>query len=1175
MKQIILRLISIGILGVQLFALTDAELIALRDGFDGRRDAVMASQISSPWPDPATSDWGMQNFALAAFYHGDATDWIAANQTVIDACAQIKSDQAYYDDVFHWRGNLFYRIYKFFGHDSDYYPGRLSLAAEDAIFDIFWHWAKHDSELVHADTANSKTWFLWGSENHDAMRKTTSYSAADILKDNAPYNTYTYDDGSTAQQQYDAWNDFFKMYLRERAKKGLLVEIASNGYGKYTLQGWYNFFDFAPDDELKQLAGMTLDIWWADWSLEQIGGVRGGGKTRIYQDRPENGLNGNDLFARDDSTWGMVWYYLNMGASQSKHPGVMCLATSEYRIPLVVMDIALDISGRGTYEFKSRRPGRILVPAPASLPAETYGVDADNGGIYRYTYVAPEFVIGSLMFEKRPLSDWSAISTQNRWQGVIFANHDDARIIPQCEGLALTYGKTYNQYWSLQHKGSMITQRLEASYLSHTGDMRVYLSGSPTGMTVTEEDGWIFAQLPDAYAAVKSVWSSYVWEDDDETDGIDTEDKWIRLADSTSPVIIEVAQAANYASFANFKTAIKALPLAVNNDVLTYTGLDGAQLTFYTATTQLPEVDGTPIDLQPSYTFESPFMNEAWATGDITIAKDGREKRYNFDDALTGRCGEFGYLVGDINLDCFVDNTDVVAMGTEWLDDQANPVSDSDDYPTLVEAGWALSGNYNIPKTTIVPTVDGVVATGEWMDARRIEMVYPAINTLPNTGTLFSGTTPPDYNGDFSIYWHVKWDANNLYLLGVIYDDIIDPLDQPGLCLNPLNQQPAAFPGDLVIWELAATGAINSLLLVGPTASQLSGSVVPGDHYVLEMQIPWSDFNAPGYVPTVGHEHGFGLLCQDYDAGSVREHYFLDFGFGNANVVDASTWNTITLVDAMPAGEAGVSDADLNGDYNVDLFDFSQLWLNWMTCNDPVVLGCVELVPEVADYLAPYLDDVDTVALWHIDNNYGNRYLYNDASVTGLDRRIYLSPHDPYTAPTRVNPATAPGLDFPADNNSEFGHCLHFNGVDQDAYAPFVGATEIDESDVSIEGWFNPDVATDGQKLFCSWGMMGIFTNSTKLSVQLWDGIATPTYNFDYAPLGINASGEWIHFAVDVIGTEMKVYLNGERVGAPITLAGALQSATKPVHIGKRYQGSNRFTGYIDEIRIAKASVTP
>ncbi len=608
----------------QAFQLTDGELIALRDGFDARRDIVMASQVTSPWPDPATSDWGMQNFALAALYSN--TDLVAANQTLIDACAQIKSDQAYYDDVFHWRGNLFYRIYKFFGHDSDYYPGRLTPAAEAAILDIFWDWARWRSKLTDAEIANSQTWYLWGSENHDAMRKTTSYSAADILKDNAPYNTYTYDDGSTAQQQYDAWNGFFKTYLRERAKKGLLVEIGSHTYSKYTLQGWYNFYDFAPDETLKKLAGMTLDIWWADWSLDQIGGVRGGGKTRIYQDRPEDGLNGTDLFAKDDAAWAMGWYYFNMGQARSKHPGVMCLATSEYRLPLVVMDIAMDISGRGTYEYKSRRPGLNLLPRPAGIDGEFNVLDPDYGGIYRYTYVAPEFVIGSLMFEKRLEDDWSGISKQNRWQGVIFANHIDARIIPQCFGTA--NGKTYNQQWSIQNKGTLITQKLSSGYSSQTGDMRVYFSSD--GLIMSEESDWIFVQAAGAYAAVRPAWGGYSWDDS----------TWMRSNDDDAPVIIEAVRQSDYANFDAFKSAVLGNTLThvitgnfpyIKNEI-TYTGLlDSGTFTFYANSTQAPTLNGATVDYAPDYTFDSPFMNEDWASGVVTIAKDGRQLVLDFE----------------------------------------------------------------------------------------------------------------------------------------------------------------------------------------------------------------------------------------------------------------------------------------------------------------------------------------------------------------------------------------------------------------------------------------------------------------------------------------------------------------------------------------------------------------
>jgi hypothetical protein len=653
--KIVLSLVLPAVLYTDIFAYSDTELIAIRSAFDGRRDSMLNLQVTNPFPsdtDPSTFVWSKQDFALAALYLNTQT--ADANQAILDACAALKNSQTFGDD-FHWYGNLFFRIYKYFGHDSAYFPGRLTSEAESAICDIFWEWAKTESKVTDAETAVSKTWYIWGSENHDAMKDTTCYSAAAILKDVAPYNTYVYDDGFTAQQHYEAWNVFAKEYLRERAKRGLLVETGSYTYSKYTLQGWYNFYDFAEDTNLARLGGMTLDLWWADWAHEQINGVRGGGKSRVYQD-------GDDL-ASSDGVYGMCWYYLGIGSANNKHPGVMCLATSTYRLPLVVMDIALDISGRGAYEFKSRRPGLNLLPRPVDAPASlpdwpVYCLDPNYGGIFHYTYSTPAFIIGSSMLEKRPTGDWSAISSQNRWQGVILKKHVDARIFPRCVGLA-GGNKTYNQYWSVQNKGTLITQKLSTS--SYTGDMRVYFAKNPMRFaSIVEESGWIFVNATDAYAAVRPATGTYSWDDAN----------WVRLSDPCAPVIIEVAQSEDYADFTAFKTAVKALPLSVANGVLTYTGLgDNGTFTFYTGSSQLPKINGQTVDLQPSFTFDSPFMREDLASGNVTIHKGGRTYRMDFNNAVSGiyDCGQWGYFEGDLNKDCLVDISDVEIIADNWL----------------------------------------------------------------------------------------------------------------------------------------------------------------------------------------------------------------------------------------------------------------------------------------------------------------------------------------------------------------------------------------------------------------------------------------------------------------------------------------------------------------------------
>ncbi len=911
------------------YSLTTQELLVVRDGFEARRDTMLSGQVTNTFPGTGGGEtglyvWNRQDFALAALFRN--TRVAEANQAIVDACNALLEDNVAYDVDFHWYGNLFYRIYKFFGTGSEYYPGRLTTEAEQSIYNIFWVWTSYKSKLSDADYSQSRTWYLWGSENHDAMRKSTSYSAADILKDVEPYKNYNYDDGAKAAQHYAGWNTFFKEYLRERAKKGLLVELGSHTYSKYTLQGWYNFYDFAPDAELKKLAGMTLDLWWADWAQDQIGGVRGGGKSRIYQDA--------DKLAANDGAYRMSWYYTNKGVAGYNHPGTMCLATSAYRMPLVVMDIALDTAGRGVYETRSRRPGLNLLPKPAGVDIETNALNPDNGGILRYTYTTPHYVLGTCMVEPRAETDWSGISSQNRWSGVIFANHVDARIFPQCVGLV--NGKTYNQYHSVQNKGTLITQKL----ISHkqAGDMRVYFSGSTTGMTITEEGGWIFAQLPNAYAAVRPAWGTYTWDDA----------KWLKFSVSFAPVIMEVAMSSDYSnSFAAFKSAVLSQTVSTANNIMTYTGLGGSgTFTFYTNSLTPPAINGVTVNFQPDYTFQGPFVNEQWNSGIVTIEKDGRDLVLDFNNAQSAGCGDWGYFTYDLNADCIVDIKDFLILADDWLFDKSVITSGSDNYPNIEETGWPLLGNYNIPRASVVPTIDGVISPGEWMDARTIEMVHPALVTRPNTGTYGTGYAAPSSAADLSLYWYVKWDNNYLYLSAIIYDDIhiADPAKDSAVFSFNFNSNPAAtFPSGMFLWVMGADGTISPFYTPGPKNSLLVGSLHSG-HKILEARFPWSDLDfGTGYAPSVNDVHGFGLAFLDHDAGGVQEHFMLDYGSGTFAMTTVSTWNKITLVEEMPFGEAGVSFVDHNNDAKVDFVDYVRLADDWLLCSHPLGAGCISV----------------------------------------------------------------------------------------------------------------------------------------------------------------------------------------------------------------------------------------
>lgn len=539
-------------------------------------------------------------FALAALHL--ETESERANAAILEAIQVLRQEeQATGEFGLHWLGGVFYRIYGLFGPGGPM-EGRLSDDAAHAIEQLFADWAFTESKISESDPED--TWRLWGSENHSAQRDATRWAAARMLAASPLGETYRYQDGSTAQEQLVGWRKYLKRYYRERVKRGMLIEISPSGYGSRTLQGWHNIYDFTDDPELESLVKAGLDVWWANWAQEQLGGMRGGGKTRLYP--------GAWALAHHDRNRAMSWFYLGQGNRAHHHETLPVIATTTYRLPLVVMDIALDPQGRGVYECKSRRLGRHLDYQKSLLlsrPNEPiYDVDPEQGGIVRYSYCTPDFIMGSLLFGSHPKEYWTAISQQNRWHGIIFAGEPNSTLYPRCE----TDRSTYNAHWAIQHKGTLIAQKLR--HADATKAMRVCFS---TDLKRHERDGWIFAQAKRAFAAVKVVRGTWDWDDA----------RWLRCSDEYTPVILEVARSEDFAgNFETFQQEILKQTVSIEDDVLHYRGLrNSGNFTFYLQSDQAPELNGAPINLAPDYAFQSPFVNEKWAEGVVYITKGKRK----------------------------------------------------------------------------------------------------------------------------------------------------------------------------------------------------------------------------------------------------------------------------------------------------------------------------------------------------------------------------------------------------------------------------------------------------------------------------------------------------------------------------------------------------------------------
>ncbi len=601
----------------------DSSLVRILNGYDQRVNSAFEQLRSKPLvreevTPPIFSSgsnfsrrysYSLIDFAFKCFWLNEQIG--AANDALMEnADYYIGYPAAYKDkDSFYWAADELCRILEFFGRNGTIKAGLVKKETEERIFLMMWQYSKMQSKVDNAEYKISKTWHVDESENHHVQRFYAAWHFAKFLRDQPQYNELRYDDGFTAAEHYAAWTAYIKQWILERAKKGLFIEMANDGYALETLKGVYNFYDFADDLQLRQLSGKLLDLYWAAWAQEQLAGVRGGGKSRLY---PDGSYHGRTVF------WEMAWYYFGINEMTEPRRNLFTLVSSSYRMPLVVMDIALDVAGRGVYELVQRRQG---------LAEEGYYTPPDyrlkeEGGILRYSYCTPEFIAGTLLYEARPYEDWTMISSQNRWVGTIFNSEPDTRIYVQCK--TDKSNRAYNQFWCVQKKGSMIVQKLKDElYSRDAGAIQIWISKA--GLSEPDEkEGWVFVKSNGSYAAIRCSEGGYSWDHTEQG-------QWLIPDNHYSPVIMEFAREVDFGSYEEFKNNILNLKYTMKKGLLTYHSLNGDRLTLPVNYSGLPAVNGQTTDLSPQMGMASPFVQTKFNSGIVTIKKGNRELTLDFN----------------------------------------------------------------------------------------------------------------------------------------------------------------------------------------------------------------------------------------------------------------------------------------------------------------------------------------------------------------------------------------------------------------------------------------------------------------------------------------------------------------------------------------------------------------
>jgi hypothetical protein len=558
---------------------------------DGRLTWMMQQNITNRYP--STGSVSLASYALAAFYLG--TDLVTANDYINqfhDLYPVPDSNTMDFDSYF-WL-HLIWRIY----HDPAM-NARLTPLARADILDMMWRFIRTRSTTSNAQ---GDAWIYNGSENHDAMRKGSYLLCAEALKDAPGYGPgKVLADGQTLAQHATAWSGYFQRYFIGRAKEGLNAEIASPTYAKYSVGVYYNIMDFAESPVLRTLAQRFVTLYWADTASDwTLSGVRGGGQARCYKD---DSIRLGNQYSFQSLLYGYGWH----AASSTVRIFAMIPATSSYRVPAIITACA-SAPARPNYLYTSRRFGR---DGYNSLIA----FDSGNSNLRRDTWVTPDYTMGTMTFDMN--RDYLQIVDQNRAMGVMFASGSNNRVMVFGKGSTVD-NKSYADLSGVTRANCMVVQRDPNANSTGSGTL-VFVPQSLWDARV-ENSGWLFLQSGNAYCAVRPASGTYTAAT--AARGVD-----LSMSNIWAPVIIQMGQKANYVDFAAFQASVIANALTYSTatvpNTLNYTSEAGDTFTFYANSKTTPRVNGTTVNLNPTKTYDSPYLSMVHGEDIATISYPG------------------------------------------------------------------------------------------------------------------------------------------------------------------------------------------------------------------------------------------------------------------------------------------------------------------------------------------------------------------------------------------------------------------------------------------------------------------------------------------------------------------------------------------------------------------------
>ena len=486
----------------------------------------------------ATADMSLNSGASRSYVHKPLAmlylekDIDEANKIL---CSSYISDTDFDNDTYelYWAMPALTTLYYMFNTTSPTEKPLLTAEGEAVVVRKLYEFLKRETVGQIDEDINPLR--APASENHNMIMKATTYLISQKLSEYDEYKDQVMPCGDTVSEYYSKALIYLKNHFDFIIKNAVTVE-GGDTYVAVTLENVYNLYAFSKDEALRKQAKTYLDLYWIKYASESIDLIKAGAKARCYSDWAKSGSG--RLYA-------LAAVYFGDTVYKKIQPLITPLVVN-YHPPRAAYEILEKKDSLAPYEYIERNMGagyhKVEVVANEEWPVYYY--DA-NDTISRYSYVTPDFILGS--FLRNPQKSYMLITSQNQYEGAVLKN--DKRIYTYIDR---TDANFHNSFLTMQKGEVMITKKTG----SFSGGVGLYIS-DVAEKDMTSEGGWYFYELESAYLAVKAAEGGFSW----------TNGKFI-LDKERDIFIIRLARKSDYTGYAAFRSEIVKNSVAYSGGVL-------------------------------------------------------------------------------------------------------------------------------------------------------------------------------------------------------------------------------------------------------------------------------------------------------------------------------------------------------------------------------------------------------------------------------------------------------------------------------------------------------------------------------------------------------------------------------------------------------------------------------